>query len=99
MATTSPNIKPTGPKETAIPFWRDVRILGIIGQVIFMAVVLSGVGWLVVNFIENSKIQGLQIGFDFLNNTAAFDISEGIAYKSTDTFGRALWVGLVNTIR
>jgi hypothetical protein len=40
MATTSPNIK----KEAAVPFWRDVRILGIIGQVIFMAVVLIGFG-------------------------------------------------------
>jgi general L-amino acid transport system permease protein len=95
MATTSPNIK----KEAAIPFWRDVRILGIIGQVIFFALVLIGFGWLIANFIENSRIQGLQLGFEFLNTTAAFDIAEGIEYESTDTFGRAIWVGLVNTIR
>lgn len=95
MATTSPNIKP----PSKIPFWRDVRILGIIGQVIFIALVLLGLGWLIANFIENSRIQGLQLGFDFINTTAAFDIAEGIAYKSTDTFGRALWVALVNTIR
>ncbi|GIK39134.1 MAG: hypothetical protein BroJett011_29670 [Chloroflexota bacterium] len=99
MATTSPPLKPTGPKEAAIPFWRDVRILGIIGQVIFIALVLMGLGWLIANFIENSTIQGLQLGFEFINTTAAFDIAEGIAYESTDTFGRALWVGLVNTIR
>ncbi|MCL4303018.1 MAG: ABC transporter permease subunit [Anaerolineae bacterium] len=99
MATTSPNLKPGGPKEAAIPFWRDVRILGVIGQVIFMVLVLLGLGWLVANFIENSNIQGLQLGFEFINTTAAFDIAEGIAYESTDTFGRALWVGLVNTIR
>jgi general L-amino acid transport system permease protein len=73
--------------------------LGIIGQVIFMALVLIGLGWLIGNFIENSDIQGLQLGFDFLNTTAAFDIAEGIEYESTDTYGRALWVGLVNTIR
>ncbi|MBE7554761.1 MAG: ABC transporter permease subunit [Anaerolineales bacterium] len=99
MATTSPNLKPGGPKEAAIPFWRDVRILGVIGQVIFIALVLMGLGWLIANFIENSAIQGLQLGFEFINTTAAFDIAEGIAYESTDTFGRALWVGLVNTIR
>ncbi len=98
MAATSPNLKPPA-KEAAIPFWRDVRILGILGQIIFMALVLMGLGWLIANFIENSKIQGLQLGFDFINTTAAFDIAEGIAYKSTDTFGRALWVALVNTIR
>src|SRR5687768_18236156 len=99
MATTSPNIKPTGPKEAAIPFWRDVRILGIIGQVIFIALVLIGFGWLIGNFITNAENQGLQLGFEFLNTTAAFDIAEGIEYESTNTYGRALWVGLVNTIR
>ncbi len=96
MATTSPNLKPGGPKEAAIPFWRDVRILGVIGQVILWSW-FSWAGWLPIS----SKIQypGLQLGFEFINTTAAFDIAEGIAYESTDTFGRALWVGLVNTIR
>lgn len=98
MATTSPNIKPTGSKEAAIPFWRDVRVLGIIGQVIFMASVLIGLGWLIGNFIENAETQGLKLGFEFLNTTAAFDIAEGIDYEATDTFGRALWVAMVNTI-
>ncbi len=99
MATTSPNLQPTRPKQAVIPFWRDVRILGIIGQVIFMALVLAFLGWLIRNFIENSRIQGLELGFDFLNSTAAFDIAEGIQYEATDTFGRALWVAMVNTIR
>ncbi|NJN94532.1 MAG: ABC transporter permease subunit [Anaerolineales bacterium] len=98
MATTSPKIKPTGPKATAIPFWRDVRVLGVIGQVIFMASVLIGLGWLIGNFIGNAEIQGLKLGFEFLNTTAAFDIAEGIDYEATDTFGRALWVAMVNTI-
>ncbi len=95
MATTSPTIKP----EARIPFWRDVRILGVIGQIIVTILVLLGLAWLVTNFIINAKNQGLQIGFGFLNTTAAFDISEGIEYQATDTFGRALWVGIINTIR
>lgn len=99
MATTVPKSPPPQYKNTAIPFWRDVRVLGVIGQVIFMALVLIGLGWLIANFIENSRIQGLKLGFEFLNVTAAFDIAEGIQYKATDTFGRALWVGMVNTIR
>ena len=94
MATT-PNIR----KQAVIPFWRDVRVLAIIAQVIVVILVVAGVAWLVGNFIENARNQGLEIGFQFLNVTAAFDISEGIEYQSTDTFGRALWVGVVNTIR
>lgn len=99
MATTSSKSPPPQYKNTTIPFWRDVRILGMIGQLIFMALVLIGLGWLITNFIENSRIQGLKLGFEFLNVTAAFDIAEGIQYEATDTFGRALWVGMVNTIR
>ncbi len=98
MAITSPKLPPLQ-KEAAIPFWRDVRVLGVIGQIIFMAAVLVGVGWLIRNFLDNAQAQGLRIGFDFLNTTAAFDIKEGIAYKNTDSFGRAIWVGIVNTIR
>lgn len=95
MATMSPNVK----QEAAIPFWRDVRVLGIIGQVIVTALVLVAILWLINNFRTNASDQGLDIGFGFLNTTAAFDIKEGIEYKPTDTFGRALWVGIVNTIR
>lgn len=95
MASTSPDIKP----QASIPFWRDVRVLGVIGQIIVTILVLLFIAWLISNFIENARNQGLQIGFDFLNSTAAFDIAEGIEYEATDTFGRALWVGVVNTIR
>ncbi len=95
MATTSPKLK----QEASIPFWRDVRVLGVIGQFIALMLVLAGLGWLIRNFLVNAETQGLKIGFDFLNTTAAFDIAEGISYKATDTFGRALWVGIVNTIR
>ena len=91
MASTSPPIQ----KEAAIPFWRDVRVLAIIGQVVFIVLVLAGLGWLIRNFLENAEIQGLKIGFDFLNTTAALDIGEGIKYEATDSFGRALWVGMV----
>jgi len=95
MATTSSPIQ----KEAAIPFWRDVRVLGIFGQVIFMSLVVGGLAWLISNFVRNAEAQGLRLGFEFLNTTAGFDIAEGIEYNAQDTFGRALWVGIVNTIR
>ncbi|MCB0225872.1 MAG: ABC transporter permease subunit [Anaerolineae bacterium] len=95
MASTSPNIK----QEASIPFWRDVRVLGVIGQIVVTMLVIVFFAWLIGNFVDNAENQGLQVGFDFLNSTASFDIAEGIAYEATDTFGRALWVGVVNTIR
>lgn len=95
MASTSPNIKP----QASIPFWRDVRVLAVIGQIVVTALVIAFIVWLITNFFDNAENQGLQIGFEFLNSTASFDIAEGIEYQATDSFGRALWVGVVNTIR
>jgi His/Glu/Gln/Arg/opine family amino acid ABC transporter permease subunit len=92
---SSPKIK----TEAAIPFWRDVRVLGVIAQIVFMTAVVIGVGWFIRNFLINAEAQGLKTGFGFLNITAAFDIKEGITYENTDHFGRALWVGIANTIR
>ena len=95
MATTSPSVQ----KQAAIPFWRDVRMLGIIGQVIFISLVIAGFAWLITNFIENAGNQGIKLSFEFLNTTAGFPINEGIEYQESDTYGRALWVGMVNTLR
>lgn len=87
------------PPPHAIPFWRDVRFLRVASQVVFLAAVLAGIGWLFNNLQTNLKANGLNISFTFLNNTAGFPISEGIAFDPRDTNAYAFWVGVVNTIR
>jgi general L-amino acid transport system permease protein len=49
---------------------------------------------------QNLARANIAHGFGFWNNTAGFDISQTlIAYSSsTSTFGRAFWVGLLNTL-
>ena len=49
---------------------------------------------------QNMARANIAHGFGFWNNTAGFDISQTlIAYSSsTSTFGRAFWVGLLNTL-
>jgi len=49
---------------------------------------------------QNLARANIARGFGFWNNTAGFDISQTlIAYSSsTSTFGRAFWVGLLNTL-
>jgi general L-amino acid transport system permease protein len=53
-----------------------------------------------VNAAENLAHADIASGFRFWNNTAGFDISQTlIDYSaSTSTFGRAFWVGLLNTL-
>jgi len=83
----------------SIPFWRDIRVLRVIGQVLFLLIIAAGIWWLLNNLQNNLKAYGLKISFGFLNNTAGFPISEGLRYDPTDVNGYAFWVGIVNTIR
>ena len=83
----------------AVAFWRDIRVLRVVSQVLFVMVIAAGIWWLLNNLQTNLKTAGLNISFRFLNNTAGFPISEGLAYSPTDVNGYAFLVGIVNTIR
>jgi general L-amino acid transport system permease protein len=54
----------------------------------------------IYNAAQNLAHANIAHGFGFWNNTAGFDISQTlIEYSaSTSTFGRAFWVGLLNTL-
>ena len=83
-----------------IPFWRDGRVLGIAGQVLVVLILLIILGVLGNNLIRNYQQQGLKFGFEFLSRPASFDIGNApIFFSSTDSFLKALLVGLLNTGR
>ena len=93
-------MKNNSPKSTSdkIPFWRDVRVLRVLFQVIFLIGVVLLAGILYANMLRGLRGLGLTLNLDFLNDEAGFGISEGIAYEPSDTYFRAFWVGVVNTI-
>jgi general L-amino acid transport system permease protein len=81
-----------------VPLWRDERFLRILGQVMFLILVAAVLGYLAQNMIANLRQMGLGLGFDFLRLTAGFDIGEHlIPYSRSDTYLRALEVGILNT--
>lgn len=93
MAAQSPNSK------WLSLFW-DARLWKILGQAAFIVGVVLFAGLLWNNLTLNLQKAGIQVGFDFLNAQASFDIGESIVpYSPTDTYGRAILVGLVNTLR
>ena len=107
------NSTPPPPQRTArIPFWRDIRVLGVIAQIAFLIVVLSALGWVAGNVGDNLSTLGesqflcrdgsssVRCAFDFLRLDAQFAISESlIPYDPSDSYGRALLVGALNTIK
>jgi general L-amino acid transport system permease protein len=68
-------------------------------QILFVAV-LAWIGYeIVANARANLQAQRITSGFEFLNNTAGFDVSQNlIPYSGSDTYTRVFLVGLVNTL-
>ena len=85
--------------STTIPFWRDVRVLRVLLQVLFLIGVFLLAGILYTNMVRELENLGLTLNLDFLKNEAGFDISEGIEYTPSDTYLKAFWVGVVNTLK
>jgi general L-amino acid transport system permease protein len=79
--------------------WRDIRFLKILAQVAFILVLALAAGYLYLNVTTNLARQGLAVGYGFMRNPASFGIGESfIPYDPSNTYARALLVGLVNTI-
>jgi general L-amino acid transport system permease protein len=79
--------------------WRDIRFLKILAQVIFIVVLALAAGYLYFNVTTNLARQGLTMGYGFMKNPASFGIGESfIPYEPSNTYERALLVGLVNTL-
>jgi general L-amino acid transport system permease protein len=80
-------------------FWRDIRFLKILAQVIFILVLVFAISYLYRNVSVNLARQGVTVGYGFMKNPASFGIGESfIPYNPSDTYARALFVGLVNTL-
>jgi general L-amino acid transport system permease protein len=79
--------------------FRSERARNVLYQALLLAAVI-GVGWyLVGNTLHNLETRNIQSGFGFLGREAGFEIAERhVAYEPSDSYARALWVGIVNTL-
>lgn len=77
----------------------DTRYRAITIQVFVLVLVIAAGYWLVDNLIRNLAALGRGIGFQFLWDTAGYDINQRlIDYTSQSTHARAWAVGLLNTL-
>ncbi|NYT85088.1 amino acid ABC transporter permease [Pollutimonas harenae] len=94
-------------KKTSVPqapkrrlSWNDPGVRALIYQVLILSIVGLGVWYLVSNTLHNLAIRNISTGFDFLHREAGFAIGESVIdYTPADTYGRAIWVGILNTLR
>jgi len=77
----------------------DPRVRAFVYQGVLAAglIALIAGGWR--NALENMQARGIPTGFGFWDETAGFNINQTlIDYSALSTYGRAFWVGLLNTL-
>ena len=84
----------------AVPFWRDVKLIGILTQIVFVAVLVAGA--LVIGFNVTTALSkaNLPADFSWMNVRAGIPIAETpIRYTPADPYWRAIVIGLLNTLK
>ena len=83
-----------------VPFWLDPKKRAILFQFLTFCMVGLLAYYLVSNVLINLQKQKIATGFGFLRKEASFEIGESlISYSAASTYGRALLVGALNTIK
>jgi general L-amino acid transport system permease protein len=81
-------------------FWRDVRFWRFAGQAGAIVLIVLALLFLLGNLNRNLQQLGIRLGFDFLRSQAGFTIADTpLPYQPSDSYGIALLVGLVNSLR
>jgi general L-amino acid transport system permease protein len=90
----------TGSRPARAAFYNDPKVRSFAYQFILCAVVLLLVYGAATNAIDHLRQAHIASGFGFWNTTAGFDISQTLIDYSAQgsTYGRAFWVGLLNTL-
>ncbi len=87
-------------RSAQVVFYNDPKIRSIAYQIALCVVVGFLVYGAARNAIDNLARANIASGFGFWNHTAGFDISQTLIEYSArgSTYGRAFWVGLLNTL-
>jgi general L-amino acid transport system permease protein len=91
-------VEQPAPDQTRPPPWRDVRVLRVVGQVVFLALIVLLFWYLYGNFTTNARRTGLSTSFDYLNRPAGVDIRDS-DFRPSQPVRDAIAVGLLNTVR
>jgi general L-amino acid transport system permease protein len=88
------------PKKPMRLSWSDRRFRGLVWQVVVVGSVAAVVSWLWHNTVVNLDARHISTGFAFLSREAGMPIADTlIGYRPSDTFLRALTIGVLNTLR
>jgi general L-amino acid transport system permease protein len=103
-AQAAPDPRLTGaraaPKKALRLSWSDPRVRSVVWQILIVGAVAWVIWYLVSNTQRNLEIRKIATGFGFLGREAGLPIGESlIEYNPTNTYLRALAVGVLNTLK
>ena len=89
------------PKRRMRVSWSDPVFRAVVWQVVIVGLVAAAVWYLIRNTSENLAARHIATGFGFLGRVAGIPIGESvISYNpAIDTYGRALLIGVLNTLK
>ncbi len=77
----------------------DPKVRSIFYQLVLVVAVVALGYFIVSNTITNLERQNIASGWGFLENTAGFGTNQSLVeYSETSSYGRALYVGFLNTL-
>ncbi|MGE7369253.1 amino acid ABC transporter permease [Neorhizobium sp. NPDC001467] len=77
----------------------DPKVRSIFFQVLTVVIIVVAVMWIAHNVSSNLARTNTASGYGFLNGRSGFDVGQSlIAYSSDSTYGRAIVVGMLNTL-
>jgi general L-amino acid transport system permease protein len=75
------------------PTYRSLAI-----QAVVLAVIAAFILWIVNNTVTNLANLHIASGFGFLKDRAGFNVATFLPFTADDSYGAALWAGLVDTL-
>src|SRR4051794_6432154 len=89
------------PRKTFRLSWSDPAFRGVIWQALIVGLLIALVWFLVANTNRNLAARRIATGFAFLSRIAGVLIGESLLPydPSVDTYGRALLIGVLNTLK
>lgn len=99
--TVAPRSTPAPPRRTSRPWWSRARLSSLIAQAAILGGVTLLVWYVASNTSRNLAARHIATGFAFLFHGAPIPIGESpIPYTpSVSSYGRALLIGILNTLK
>ncbi|MDA3007895.1 MAG: ABC transporter permease subunit [Actinomycetota bacterium] len=102
LTTTDPNSARA--RHARPPLWRNTAVLKWFVQIVVLLAVLAVFWFFAAQARNNLSAKGIPVSYDWLDDPANIQLGEGIQTVDEPdgrrlTMSRALWVGMVNTLR